>query len=275
MFSVSGGASLHTDTGRQQISKHINGNRVQRLFIGCNLTLTHTHTDTHYIRHSISEVVLWSLLMWSCIHSRFSSVNGWKDSPCSFFRSFLPEIKEPNYRFLFRSGILTDLFRSAPSLPLWKCFGYFVLVSFGIELLVGVSNVFSCKVRFIVLLSQAGAALNCPPRAVLITKCSQCTGLIVSRRSCLVTRMTVSLFCPQVASFFHRAMLTVGLAVLSLWPFLSGLFAKAKVTMHWTTDSTVTVLKHKEQACVKFCECKAELLKIWSVITVAISVLTN
>uniref|UniRef100_G3NCW9 GPI ethanolamine phosphate transferase 1 n=1 Tax=Gasterosteus aculeatus aculeatus TaxID=481459 RepID=G3NCW9_GASAC len=45
---------------------------------------------------------------------------------------------------------------------------------------------------------------------------------------CLVTRMTVSLFCPQVASFFHRAMLTVGLAVLSLWPFLSGLFGKAK-----------------------------------------------
>lgn len=70
------------------------------------------------------------------------------------------------YSVLKESGILTDLFRSAPSLPLWKCFGYFVLVSFGIELL--------------------------------------------------------------VASFFHRAMLTVGLAVLSLWPFLSGLFAKAK-----------------------------------------------
>lgn len=34
---------------------------------------------------------------------------------------------------------------------------------------------------------------------------------------------------PQVVSFFHRAMLTVGLAVLSLWPMLSGLFDKAKV----------------------------------------------
>ncbi|KAG8009391.1 GPI ethanolamine phosphate transferase 1 [Nibea albiflora] len=34
----------------------------------------------------------------------------------------------------------------------------------------------------------------------------------------------------QVVSFFHRAMLTVGLAVLSLWPFLSGIFGKAKVT---------------------------------------------
>lgn len=37
----------------------------------------------------------------------------------------------------FRSGIITDLIRSAPSLPLWKCLGYFVLLAFGIELLVG------------------------------------------------------------------------------------------------------------------------------------------
>ncbi|XP_059182583.1 GPI ethanolamine phosphate transferase 1 [Centropristis striata] len=70
------------------------------------------------------------------------------------------------YSVLKESGTLTDLLHSAPSLPLWKCFGYFVLVTFGIELL--------------------------------------------------------------VVSFFHRAMLTVGLAVLSLWPFLSGLFGKAK-----------------------------------------------
>ncbi|XP_044032283.1 GPI ethanolamine phosphate transferase 1 isoform X1 [Siniperca chuatsi] len=70
------------------------------------------------------------------------------------------------YSVLKESGTLTDLIRSAPSLPLWKCFGYFMLVAFGIELL--------------------------------------------------------------VVSFFHRAMLTVGLAVLSLWPFLSGLFGKAK-----------------------------------------------
>uniref|UniRef100_A0A8C7KQ91 GPI ethanolamine phosphate transferase 1 n=1 Tax=Oncorhynchus kisutch TaxID=8019 RepID=A0A8C7KQ91_ONCKI len=33
---------------------------------------------------------------------------------------------------------------------------------------------------------------------------------------------------PQVLSFFYRAMLTVGLAVLSLWPLLSGLYSKAK-----------------------------------------------
>lgn len=37
----------------------------------------------------------------------------------------------------FRSGTLTDLIHSAPSLPLWKCLGNFVLVAFGIELLVG------------------------------------------------------------------------------------------------------------------------------------------
>lgn len=45
---------------------------------------------------------------------------------------------------LLRSGTVTDLIRSAPSLPLWKCFGYFVLVAFGIELLVGVFNLFKC-----------------------------------------------------------------------------------------------------------------------------------
>ncbi|MEQ2171832.1 hypothetical protein GOODEAATRI_014622 [Goodea atripinnis] len=33
----------------------------------------------------------------------------------------------------------------------------------------------------------------------------------------------------SVVSFFHRAMLTVGLAFLSVWPLLSGLFGKAKV----------------------------------------------
>ncbi|XP_034080836.1 GPI ethanolamine phosphate transferase 1 [Gymnodraco acuticeps] len=70
------------------------------------------------------------------------------------------------YSVLKEYRTLTDLVHSAPSLPLWKCLGYLVLVAFGIELL--------------------------------------------------------------VVSFFHRAMLTVGLAVLSLWPFLSGLFGKAK-----------------------------------------------
>lgn len=64
-------------------------------------------------------------------------------------------------------GTLADLVHSVPSLPLWKCFGYFFLVAVGIELL--------------------------------------------------------------VVSFFYRAILSVGLTMLSLWPFLSGLFEKAKV----------------------------------------------
>ncbi|KAM9332157.1 GPI ethanolamine phosphate transferase 1 isoform 1-T2 [Pholidichthys leucotaenia] len=70
------------------------------------------------------------------------------------------------YSVLKESGTLMDLIRSAPSLPLWKCCGYFVVVAFGIELL--------------------------------------------------------------VVSFFHRAMVTVGLAVLSLWPLLAGLYHKAR-----------------------------------------------
>ncbi|KAI2648969.1 GPI ethanolamine phosphate transferase 1 [Labeo rohita] len=61
---------------------------------------------------------------------------------------------------------LASLIRSIPSLPLSKCFGYFLLVTFGIELL--------------------------------------------------------------VLSFFYRAMLTLGLVVLALWPVASGLYTKAK-----------------------------------------------
>ncbi|XP_077410773.1 GPI ethanolamine phosphate transferase 1-like isoform X1 [Vanacampus margaritifer] len=76
------------------------------------------------------------------------------------------------YSVLKESSTLRDLIHSAPSLSLWKCFGYFALVAFGIELL--------------------------------------------------------------VVSFFHRAMLTVGLAILSLWPMLSGLFGKAKYrSVNW------------------------------------------
>lgn len=73
-------------------------------------------------------------------------------------------------------GTLIDLVHSAPSLPLWKCLGYFVLVAVGIELL--------------------------------------------------------------VVSFFYRAMLSVGLVALSFWPFLSGLFEKAKVrSVSWFLSS--------------------------------------
>ncbi|XP_072545788.1 GPI ethanolamine phosphate transferase 1 [Salminus brasiliensis] len=70
------------------------------------------------------------------------------------------------YSVIKECGILVDLIRSIPSLPLSKCFGYFVLVTFGIELL--------------------------------------------------------------VVSFFYRAMLTLGLITLTVWPFVSGLYRKAK-----------------------------------------------
>uniref|UniRef100_A0A674E7V5 GPI ethanolamine phosphate transferase 1 n=1 Tax=Salmo trutta TaxID=8032 RepID=A0A674E7V5_SALTR len=86
------------------------------------------------------------------------------------FKVKMAQKKETTLSFLFtpyQFGTLTDLVRSYSLLPLGKCFGYFALVTFGIELL--------------------------------------------------------------VVSFFHRAMLTVGLAVLSLWPLLSGLYSKAKV----------------------------------------------
>uniref|UniRef100_A0A6Q2WTX6 GPI ethanolamine phosphate transferase 1 n=1 Tax=Esox lucius TaxID=8010 RepID=A0A6Q2WTX6_ESOLU len=71
------------------------------------------------------------------------------------------------YSVIKELGTLTDLVRSYSSLPLCKCLGYFVLVTFGIELL--------------------------------------------------------------VVSFFHRSMLTIGLALLSLWPLLSGIYTKARV----------------------------------------------
>ncbi|XP_017309360.1 GPI ethanolamine phosphate transferase 1 isoform X2 [Ictalurus punctatus] len=70
------------------------------------------------------------------------------------------------YGVLKEFGILVDLIRSVPSLRLIRCFGYFVLATFGLELL--------------------------------------------------------------VVSFFYRAMLTLGLIALALWPVLSGLYRKSK-----------------------------------------------
>ncbi|KAF5897496.1 GPI ethanolamine phosphate transferase 1, partial [Clarias magur] len=70
------------------------------------------------------------------------------------------------YGVLKESRILVDFISSVPSLPLSKCFGYFVLVTFGIELL--------------------------------------------------------------VVSFFHRAILTLGLIALALWPVFSGIYRKNK-----------------------------------------------
>uniref|UniRef100_A0A671RLV3 GPI ethanolamine phosphate transferase 1 n=1 Tax=Sinocyclocheilus anshuiensis TaxID=1608454 RepID=A0A671RLV3_9TELE len=91
------------------------------------------------------------------------------------FRVKMAQKKETTISFLFtlyQFETLASLVRSVPSLPLSKCFGYFLLVTFGIELL--------------------------------------------------------------VVSFFYRAMLTLGLVVLALWPLVSGLYTKAKVrSLSW------------------------------------------
>uniref|UniRef100_A0A8C9TK69 GPI ethanolamine phosphate transferase 1 n=1 Tax=Scleropages formosus TaxID=113540 RepID=A0A8C9TK69_SCLFO len=77
------------------------------------------------------------------------------------------------YSVVKEAGTLSDLISSTPSLPLSKCFGYFLLVIPGIELL--------------------------------------------------------------VVSFFYRATLTVGLAVLSGWPLFSHLYTKTKAwSLAWT-----------------------------------------
>lgn len=126
----------------------------------------------------------------------------------------------PPYRYIywlvinFRSGTITDLIRSAPSLPLWKCLGYFVLLAFGIELLVGESPPSYTQVFFYCL------HVRCTLYFYILSQIPECTAHIFLLYLC----------CPQVVSFFHRAMLTVGLAFLSLWPFLYGLFDRAKVT---------------------------------------------
>uniref|UniRef100_A0A8C5FFC0 GPI ethanolamine phosphate transferase 1 n=1 Tax=Gadus morhua TaxID=8049 RepID=A0A8C5FFC0_GADMO len=49
------------------------------------------------------------------------------------------------------------------------------------------------------------------------------------------------LCCPQVVSFFHRAMLTVGLAALSLWPILTGIYSQM---LHVAVCAYVPTLTH-------------------------------
>ncbi|KAM9713014.1 GPI ethanolamine phosphate transferase 1 isoform 1-T1 [Menidia menidia] len=150
-----------------------------RFFLGCSVVLgfvgwtsyvilvilrTHASLNRHpNLTKQISSKKLGRLC--TCVGAVITAFLLIQRSPLTYYVYCLLPI--PVWYSVFKeSGALTDLIWSAPSLPLWKCFGYFVLVAFGIELL--------------------------------------------------------------VASFFHRAMLTVGLVVLSLWPFLSGLFGKAK-----------------------------------------------
>ncbi|KAG5268150.1 hypothetical protein AALO_G00208790 [Alosa alosa] len=56
-------------------------------------------------------------------------------SPCTYYVYCLLPVPVW-YSVIKEIGTLLDLAQSAPSLPLCKCFGYFVLVTFGIELLV-------------------------------------------------------------------------------------------------------------------------------------------
>lgn len=60
-----------------------------------------------------------------------------------------------------------------------------------------------------------------------------------------ILMLTVHLCCPQVVSFFHRTMLTVGLAVLSLWPFVSGISGRSQVIIARLGTQTKAPLQNK------------------------------
>uniref|UniRef100_A0A8C3AC08 GPI ethanolamine phosphate transferase 1 n=1 Tax=Cyclopterus lumpus TaxID=8103 RepID=A0A8C3AC08_CYCLU len=78
---------------------------------------------------------------------------------------------------------------------------------------------------YVVLIPSHALARLCVCVTVVIT------GFLLIQRSPVTYYVYCLLPVPlwySVVSFFHRAMLTVGLVVLSVWPFLSGLFDKAK-----------------------------------------------
>ncbi|XP_061569816.1 GPI ethanolamine phosphate transferase 1 [Cololabis saira] len=168
---------------RSLISRSLEGlvyyHTYDRFFLGCSVVLgfvgwtsyvilvilkTHASLNRHpnLTKQIPSPSVAWLCIGVTAVITAFLLI---QRSPITYYIYCLLPV--PVWYSVFKeSGALTDLIRSAPSLPLLKCLGYFVLVAFGIELL--------------------------------------------------------------VVSFFNRAVLTVGLTVLSLWPFLSGLVAKAK-----------------------------------------------
>ncbi|KAK2859356.1 hypothetical protein Q5P01_003976 [Channa striata] len=156
-----------------------------RFFLGCSvvlgfvgwtsyvaLVILKTHTSLNRYPNLLRQnpnYTLWRLCM--CVTVVITVFLFIQRSPVTYYIYCLLPVPIW-YSVLKESATLTNLIHSAPTLPLWKCLGYFVLVAIGIELL--------------------------------------------------------------VVSFFHRAMLTVGLAVLALWPFLSGLFPRAKFqTLSW------------------------------------------
>uniref|UniRef100_A0A674E8D6 GPI ethanolamine phosphate transferase 1 n=1 Tax=Salmo trutta TaxID=8032 RepID=A0A674E8D6_SALTR len=139
-----------------------------RFFLGCSVVLGFTGWTSYVVLVILKTHVSGKTLWWigvgaTLLIGMFLII---QRSPVTYYIYCLLPVPVW-YSVLKEFGTLTDLVRSYSLLPLGKCFGYFALVTFGIELL--------------------------------------------------------------VVSFFHRAMLTVGLAVLSLWPLLSGLYSKAKV----------------------------------------------
>uniref|UniRef100_A0A7N6BJS1 GPI ethanolamine phosphate transferase 1 n=1 Tax=Anabas testudineus TaxID=64144 RepID=A0A7N6BJS1_ANATE len=90
----------------------------------------------------------------------------------------------------------------------------------------------------VLVILKTHTSLNRHPRDLNVPLC-MCVAVVITvflliQRSpityyiyCL---LPVPVWYSVLKDFFHRAVLTVGLAVLSLWPFLSGLYGKTKVT---------------------------------------------
>uniref|UniRef100_A0A8C7KJ78 GPI ethanolamine phosphate transferase 1 n=1 Tax=Oncorhynchus kisutch TaxID=8019 RepID=A0A8C7KJ78_ONCKI len=152
-----------------------------RFFLGCSVVLGFTGWTSYVVlvilkTHVSSKTLWWMGVGATLLIGMFLII---QRSPVTYYIYCLLPVPVW-YSVLKEFGTLTDLVRSYSSLPLGKCFGYFALVTFGIELL--------------------------------------------------------------VLSFFYRAMLTVGLAVLSLWPLLSGLYSKAKFrSVSWVLSMLLTV----------------------------------
>ncbi|XP_077592009.1 GPI ethanolamine phosphate transferase 1 isoform X1 [Stigmatopora nigra] len=156
-----------------------------RFFLGCSvvlgfvgwtsyvvLVILKTHTGLNMrpglFKQKFDHTLVW--LSW-CVAMLISLFLFIQKSPFTYYVYCLLPVPIW-YSVIKESNIVKDSIHSGPCLPFWKCCGYFLLVAFGIELL--------------------------------------------------------------VVSFFHRAMLTIILAVLSIWPLQSCLFHKAKGhSMSW------------------------------------------
>ncbi|XP_036378811.1 GPI ethanolamine phosphate transferase 1 [Megalops cyprinoides] len=136
------------------------------------LVILKTHASLrkpHAHRDPVSARSLWRV--FACVALMIIAFLLIQASPWTYYIYCLLPV--PVWYSVFKEfGTLADLMNSAPSLPLSKCFGYFVVVILGIELL--------------------------------------------------------------VIGFFYRAMLTMGLVVLSGWPVISQLYTQAKgMSLSW------------------------------------------